>query len=69
VPTNRPRRPVFKTDWDAGARTPYTAERRRHARLAVIGRTNGQLTGAYGTGYLERLREDWPDASGAPEGA
>ncbi len=31
-------------------------ERRRNA----LQRLKGSFTGVYGTGYLERLREDWP---------
>lgn len=31
-------------------------ESRRHA----IERTAGTLTGVYGPGYLQRIREDWP---------
>jgi hypothetical protein len=34
---------------------------RSEARLAAIRRTSGALTGAYEVGYLERLREDWPE--------
>lgn len=33
---------------------------RRSIRSAAIARTSGALTGAYEPGYLERLREDWP---------
>lgn len=29
-------------------------------RRAAIRRTSGALTGAYESGYLERLRDDWP---------
>lgn len=35
-------------------------ERRRH-RLAVLHRRSGILTGAYGPGYLDTLRQDWPE--------
>lgn len=31
------------------------------ARRDAITRTSGALTGAFGPGYLEDLREDWPD--------
>jgi hypothetical protein len=31
------------------------------ARLEAIRATSGVLTGAYEEGYLERLREDWPE--------
>jgi hypothetical protein len=30
-------------------------------RRAAIQRTSGALTGAYGAGYLSRLRDDWPE--------
>jgi hypothetical protein len=30
------------------------------ARRRAVARTSGALTGAYGTGYLDELREDWP---------
>lgn len=30
------------------------------ARRAVIERTSGMLTGVYGPGYLETLRQEWP---------
>ena len=30
-------------------------------RRAAIERTSGILTGAYGPGYLEQLREDWDE--------
>lgn len=33
---------------------------RRRARLSAVQRHAGAGTGAYGTGYLERLRQDWP---------
>jgi len=29
-------------------------------RRAAVERTRGALTGAYGSDYLERLREEWP---------
>jgi hypothetical protein len=29
-------------------------------RREAVARTSGALTGAYGEGYLEELREDWP---------
>lgn len=35
------------------------AQRRAEHRRAVLA-TAGALTGCYGTGYLERLRDDWP---------
>lgn len=35
------------------------AERRAH-RIDVVRRHSGMLTGAYGPGYLERAREEWP---------
>jgi hypothetical protein len=30
-------------------------------RRAAIERTGGALTGSYPVGYLERLRQDWPE--------
>lgn len=35
------------------------AENRRR-RLAALHEHSGMLTGAYGQGYLKRLREEWP---------
>ncbi len=29
-------------------------------RREAVARTSGVLTGAYGEGYLDELREDWP---------
>ena len=36
-------------------------ERETSARRAAIAKTSGALTGAYPKGYLEQLREDWPE--------
>ena len=43
-------------------RRVVTGEQQRSAaaRRAALARTSGALTGLYGEGYLERLREDWP---------
>ena len=30
-------------------------------RRAAIAATSGALSGAYGAGYLEELRRDWPE--------
>jgi hypothetical protein len=30
-------------------------------RRAAVGRTRGAVSGAYGEGYLRRLRGDWPE--------
>lgn len=35
-------------------------EERRQRRLAAIRRNSGMLTGAYGPGYLQALRQEWP---------
>lgn len=37
------------------------SKERAEARRAAIDRTIGALTGTYEVGYLERLREDWPE--------
>ncbi len=31
-----------------------------HERRNAVARTSGALTGVYGEGYLNELREDWP---------
>lgn len=36
-------------------------ERRARRRRNAVARTSGALTGMYGDGYLDRLREDWPE--------
>ena len=36
-------------------------ERLARERRAVLARTSGALTGMYGEGYLQELREDWPE--------
>jgi hypothetical protein len=43
---------------DRAAHEAHAARRLR--RLAAIQRHSGSLTGAYGPGYLDKLREDWP---------
>jgi hypothetical protein len=35
-------------------------EQRVRERIAAIESTAGILSGCYGPGYLEKLREDWP---------
>ncbi|MBA2575880.1 MAG: hypothetical protein H0V05_04435 [Euzebyaceae bacterium] len=35
-------------------------DERRRRRLAAVREHSGILTGAYGPGYLEQLREEWP---------
>ena len=35
--------------------------RERKRRLAAVERTAGALSGVYPAGYLERLRDDWPE--------
>jgi predicted RNase H-like HicB family nuclease len=38
-----------------------TAKLREAQRLAAVDRTAGALTGMFSDGYLDNLREDWPD--------
>src|SRR3954471_4473895 len=38
----------------------HTQEARRRQRLDALRAHSGTLTGAYGPGYLERLRQEWP---------
>jgi hypothetical protein len=46
---------------DEGHRALIEAEAKdREDRLAAIRRTSGAATGAYESGHLDRLREDWP---------
>jgi hypothetical protein len=33
---------------------------RRRRRLEAVRKHSGSLTGAYGPGYLKKLREEWP---------
>jgi hypothetical protein len=40
-----------------GEAADQTAKQRKEA----LRRTSGLLTGAYGQGYLETLRQDWPE--------
>ncbi len=35
-------------------------EERRRRRLAALQAHSGVLTGAYGSGYLQQLRDEWP---------
>lgn len=42
-----------------GAAQRAQDDRRRH-RLEALRAHSGSLTGAYGSNYLERLREEWP---------
>lgn len=35
-------------------------DERRRLRLAALRQHSGMMAGAYGPGYLERLREEWP---------
>lgn len=35
-------------------------DERRRRKLAAVREHSGILTGAYGPGYLDRLREEWP---------
>jgi hypothetical protein len=44
-----------------GHRSLVDAEgRHRESSRAALDRTSGALTGLFGEGYLEELREDWP---------
>jgi hypothetical protein len=36
-------------------------EDRRRRRLDVLRAHSGTVTGAYGSGYLDRLRQEWPE--------
>jgi hypothetical protein len=36
-------------------------DRERARRRAAVERTAGALTGVYPPGYLERLRDEWPE--------
>ena len=36
------------------------AEQRRQRRLAALDAHRGEFTGAYGPGYLDDLRAEWP---------
>ena len=38
----------------------HEQDQRRKRRLAVIERSSGLLTGAYGPDYLDGAREEWP---------
>lgn len=35
-------------------------DERRRRRLAAVQQHSGLLTGAYGPGYLDELRQEWP---------
>lgn len=35
-------------------------DERRRQRLDALRAHSGSLTGAYGSGYLDRLRQEWP---------
>ncbi|MTD13463.1 hypothetical protein GIS00_05825 [Nakamurella sp. YIM 132087] len=37
------------------------SELRKATRLDAIQRTSGSLTGSFGEGYLDLLREEWPE--------
>lgn len=37
-----------------------THDENRRRRLAALGKHSAMLTGAYGPGYLDRRREEWP---------
>jgi hypothetical protein len=41
--------------------TEQARDERRQQRLAAIKRHSGVLAGVYQPGYLEELREDWPE--------
>lgn len=44
-----------------GHRAAQSAHDERHRRrLAAVREHSGALTGAYPSGYLDRLREEWP---------
>ena len=51
------RRLILAGEEAVEARRRGTAEGRRRA----IERTSGTFTGVYGSGYLEEVRQDWPE--------
>lgn len=45
----------------AGHRAAHDArEERRRRRLAALGKHSGVLAGVYGSGDLDKLRDEWP---------
>ncbi len=56
---NRPRLLLHLLEEGHRAVTGQQRHRSEDRRNAVA-RTSGALTGAYGEGYLTKLREDWP---------
>ena len=39
----------------------HAGEARRQRRRKAIAELNGSLTGVYEPGYIDALRQDWPD--------
>jgi hypothetical protein len=45
----------------AASQVPDDGEARRQRRRSAIAALSGSLTGVYEAGYLDELRQDWPE--------
>ena len=45
----------------AASQVPDDGEARRQRRRTAIAALSGSLTGVFGPGYLDDLRNDWPE--------